>query len=101
MLRKASFDGELSNASFSTRRLIQICEVLALKETLKETLTYELWSRYDAHEAVVMQELAYDIWQRDYYFKNNWCVGDDHAPEIDTNIIEQQQQTEVNNETGN
>jgi cobaltochelatase CobS len=79
LLRKASKSGELSNASFSTRRLIQICEVMMLNETLKDALTYELWSRYDEHEIAIMQELAYDVWPREHYFKGGWAIGSEHA----------------------
>jgi len=82
LLRKASVDGELSNASFSTRRLIQICEVLTMGEGLREALTYELWSRYDAHEVQVMEELAYDVWPKEYYFKGKWTIGMPHSTDV-------------------
>lgn len=82
LLRKAADpkEGELGNVSFSTRRIIQICEVLSLGESLKDAMTYELWSRYDEHEVHVMEELAYDVWEREHYFKG-WKLGMEHAPE--------------------
>lgn len=80
ILRKISEDGELGNVSFSTRRLIQICEVMALGETLKEALEFELFSRYEGYEVNVMREAAYDVWDRTHYFGNNWKIGDEHLP---------------------
>lgn len=88
LLRKAADpkEGELGNVSFSTRRIIQICEVLSLGESLKDAMTYELWSRYDEHEIHIMEELAYDVWEREHYFKG-WKLGMEHAPEPE--IIQQ------------
>lgn len=78
LLRKTAEGGELGNVSFSTRRLIQICEVLSIGESLKEALTYELWSRYDEYEVNVMVEASYDIWDRTTYFSKAWKIGDSH-----------------------
>jgi len=93
ILRKISHDGELGNVSFSTRRLIQICEVLALGETLKEALEFELFSRYEGYEINVMKEAAYDIWDRTHYFGNNWKIGDEH---IQTNNISENNENSDN-----
>lgn len=84
LLRKAADprSGELSNVSFSTRRIIQICEVLSMGESLKDALTFELWSRYDEHEVEIMQELASDVWPKEHYLKGKWSMGMEHAIEV-------------------
>ena len=78
LLRKAAYGGELNNAIFSTRRMIQVCEALAAGESLKEALTYELWSRYDKHEVDVMKECAADVFDREHYLTGKWVVGMEH-----------------------
>ena len=87
ILRKTAKDGEFGNVSFSTRRLIQICEVIALGGggTFKEALEYELFSRYDDYEVNIMRETSYDIWDRTHYFAGKgWKLGDAHFIKTET-----------------
>lgn len=78
LLRTASYQGELNNSVFSTRRMIQLCESLNEGESLKDALTYELWSRYDEGEVGIMKEFANDVWDKETYLKGNWAVGSPH-----------------------
>ena len=82
LLRKAAYGGELNNAIFSTRRMIQVCEALAAGESLKEALTFELWSRYDKHEVDVMKECAADVFDREHYLTGKWVVGMEHMDKV-------------------
>lgn len=78
LLRNAAKNGEILNAVFSTRRIVQVCETLKIGEPLKDVLNYEIWSRYDNNEMNLMKELAYDIWDKNNYFSKKWVIGDEH-----------------------
>jgi len=62
ILRKSSNDGQIINAVFSTRRLVQLSEALEFGETLTDALQFEVFSRYDRHELEILREIAFDIW---------------------------------------
>lgn len=79
VLRKAVDDGMLMNLEFSTRRIEQFSEMLAFGESIKDALEYELCARYDKHEAQIINEIAYGIWDRQHYFSGDWFAGDAHC----------------------
>jgi len=83
LLRKAISNGEILNAVFSTRRMVQFCESLAIGESLKDALNYEIWTRYDTHETALMKELSYDVWDKSHYLSKHWKIGDEHIQIID------------------
>jgi MoxR-like ATPase len=78
LLRKHTTEGQLINAVFSTRRLVHLAEAMACGETINEALNYEVWTRYDSHEVEILKELAYDVWDREHYFKSGWTIGKAH-----------------------
>lgn len=81
MLRKALNDGQLINTAFSTRRMQQVCEMLAIGEELRDVIKFELVYRYDTHEGQIVQEFAKDIWDQSHYLRG-WKIGDDHKEEV-------------------
>lgn len=78
LLRKAVEKCDIVNTAFSTRRMIQLAEMLAVGESLDEVLKNEIFNRYDKNEVDVLQEIAYDVWDKVHYF-NGWKSGDAHT----------------------
>lgn len=79
VLRKVVAEGQLVNTAFSTRRMQQVCEMLAMGETLRDVLKFEVESRYDTHESGAIAEIAADIWEKGHYLSKNWKIGDEHS----------------------
>jgi len=77
ILRKKTNEGQIINAEFSTRRLIFLAEALKFGEPLSEALEYEVFCRYEKSEIDALKEIAYDVWDREHYFKG-WKLGDEH-----------------------
>lgn len=78
VLRKIVEEGQLLNTAFSTRRLQQVCEMLAMGEALRDVLKFEVEYRYDRHEAQIITEIAGDIWEKGHYLSKPWKIGEDH-----------------------
>jgi len=81
MLRKAVNDGVLANTAFSTRRMQQVCEMLAMGEALYDVLKFEVEARYDADEVGVITEIAADVWEKSHYGKR-WTIGMEHTDKV-------------------
>lgn len=78
VLRKIVEEGQLLNTAFSTRRLQQVCEMLAMGEALRDVLKFEVEYRYDRHEAQIITEIAGDVWEKGHYLAKPWKIGEDH-----------------------
>lgn len=77
IFRGASENQDLINASFSTRRIIQICKALQMGESLAEALDVEIISRFEKDETTVLYEYIDDVFDKDFYL-NGWKLGDAH-----------------------
>lgn len=78
LFRKSADDGQIQNAVFSTRRLVQVCKALYMGDTLKEAFEYEIFSRYDKEESKILVEMLKDVFQKDHYLTKKWTLGMDH-----------------------
>jgi cobaltochelatase CobS len=76
-LRKSVDKCDIVNTAFSTRRMIHMAEMLAVGEPLDLVLRYEIYNRYDKSEVDILQEIAYDTWDKIHYF-GGWKAGDSH-----------------------
>jgi len=77
LLRKATANEEIINAAFSTRRLIQICKLLSIGETLKDVINFEIVNRFEVSEKRTIKEYIYEIFDKEYYL-NGWVLGNKH-----------------------
>ena len=77
LMRKSVEAGEIMNAVFSTRRMVQLCETIAAGEPLADAIHFELLSRYDKHEVEVLREHVFDVFEKEFYMKG-WKIGDVH-----------------------
>lgn len=79
LFRKASDNGEIVNAAFSTRRLVQVCESMKDGECLLDAIRYEVLSRYAEYESNILLELAKDVFDANHYLKEDgWTIGQKH-----------------------
>ena len=79
MLRKIVDSGQLLNTAFSTRRMQQVCEMLAMGEPLRDVLKFEVECRYSSSEAGIIAEVAADIWEKQTYMSKAWKIGMEHC----------------------
>lgn len=87
LFRKSADDGQIQNAVFSTRRLVQVCKALVMGDTLKESFEYEIFSRYDKEESKILVEMLKDVFQKDHYLTKKWTLGMDHAVLLQTDGV--------------
>jgi MoxR-like ATPase len=87
LFRKSVEDGQINNAVFSTRRLVQLCKALAIGDSLKEAFDYEIFSRYDKEESKILVEMVKDVFQREHYLTKKWTLGMEHAVSLQTDSV--------------
>lgn len=95
LFRKAIKSGDISNAVFSTRRMIMFIEALKMGDTLEDALTYEILNRYHSDESDLLLEYAKDIFDYNHYFKGNWRLGMAHHSPLDTVQAQVQNKTDI------
>jgi cobaltochelatase CobS len=78
LFRKSAEDGQINNAVFSTRRIVQVCKALRIGDSLKEAFEYEIFSRYDKEESKLLVELVRDVFAKEHYLSKKWTLGMDH-----------------------
>lgn len=91
LFRKALKGGDISNAVFSTRRMIMFIEALKMGDSLEDALTYEILNRYHEDESSMLLEYAKDIFDYNHYFKGNWKI------EMPHHVPQQTVQSPINN----
>lgn len=78
MFRVLKKSGDISNAVFSTRRMINVAEALLGGDTFEEAVEYELFNRYTEDEVLMLTECISDVFDRGHYFTNGWKLGQPH-----------------------
>lgn len=78
LLRKASKDGNILNAVFSTRRLKEIATSIAAGESFKDAMYFDLIGRFEQTEQNTIKEFINDIFDNETYTKKNWFLGNKH-----------------------
>ena len=78
LFRNLKKNGDITNAVFSTRRMINIAEALICGDTLSEAIQYELFNRYTSDESAMLSECLKDVFDKDHYFQKDWTLGMPH-----------------------
>ena len=82
LFRVLKKNGDITNSVFSTRRMMNIAEALKMGDSLNESFKYELFSRFNEDESLILTECIRDILDHDWYFSKNWKLGDlHHSPQ--------------------
>lgn len=83
VFRTLKKNGDITNAVFSTRRMINIAEALVAGDTFSEAIEYELFNRYTEEEVSMLTECIVDIFDNSHYFTNGWKLGEPHfVPQV-------------------
>ena len=78
LFRALKKNGDITNSVFSTRRMMNIAEALKMGDTLSEALKYELFSRFNEEECLILMECIRDILDFDWYLSKDWKLGYPH-----------------------
>ena len=78
LFRALKKNGDITNSVFSTRRMMNIAEALKMGDTLSEALKYELFSRFNEEESLILMECIRDILDFDWYLGKDWKIGYPH-----------------------
>jgi cobaltochelatase CobS len=78
VFRSLKKNGDITNAVFSTRRMINVAEALIGGDTLSEAVEYELFNRYTDDEVSLLKECIKDVFDQSFYFQNEWKLGMPH-----------------------
>jgi cobaltochelatase CobS len=78
VFRSLKKNGDITNAVFSTRRMINVAEALIGGDTFSEAIEYELFNRYTDDEISILTECIKDVFDYEFYFKGNWKLGKEH-----------------------
>jgi cobaltochelatase CobS len=94
LFRGLKKNGDITNAVFSTRRMMNIAEALKMGDSLKEAFDYELFSRFNSEENLILSECIRDILEPSYYLEKEWYLGNQHHNPMNT-IQNQNEPTEI------
>ena len=100
LFRKASEEGTIENATFSTRRIISVARAIAAGDSLKEAFEFEVFQRYSKDEQSILIELLKDVFDQQHYLSKKWYLGSNHIEETEDyktriqNQINQQEKSE-------
>ena len=78
LFRVLKKNGDITNSVFSTRRMMNIAEALKMGDSISEALKYELFSRFNEEENLILMECIKDILDYDWYFGKDWYLGNPH-----------------------
>ena len=78
LFRVLKKNGDITNSVFSTRRMMNIAEALKMGDTLSEAFKYELFSRFNEEENLILTECIRDILDYDWYLSKDWKLGMPH-----------------------
>ena len=78
LFRGLKKNGDITNAVFSTRRMMNIAEALKMGDSLNDSFNYELFSRFSSEEIMILSECIRDIFDHFHYLENNWKLGQPH-----------------------
>ena len=78
LFRVLKKNGDITNSVFSTRRMMNIAEALKMGDSLSEAFKYELFSRFNEDESLILMECIRDILDNDWYLSKNWKLGEPH-----------------------
>ena len=78
LFRALKKNGDITNSVFSTRRMMNIAEALKMGDTLSEAFKYELFSRFNDEENLILTECIKDILDYDWYLGKDWKLGNMH-----------------------
>jgi MoxR-like ATPase len=78
LFRSLKKNGDITNAVFSTRRMMNVAEALKMGDSLKDAFNYEIFSRFNTEEIMILSECIRDIFDPIHYMENNWKLGQSH-----------------------
>jgi MoxR-like ATPase len=84
LFRSLKKNGDITNAVFSTRRMMNIAEALKMGDSLKDAFQYELFSRFNSEENMIMSECIRDILDSSWYLEKDWFLGNTHHNPLST-----------------
>ena len=87
LFRTLKKNGDISNAVFSTRRIMNIGEALKMGDSISEAFKYEIFTRFNSEEVMILSECIRDILDPGHYLENEWRLGQPHHSPM-TNIQE-------------
>lgn len=87
LFRNLKSNGDITNAVFSTRRMMNICEALKMGDSISEAFKYELFTRFNSEEVMILTECIRDILDSSHYLEGEWRLGDPHHTPM-TNLQE-------------
>ena len=87
LFRTLKNNGDISNAVFSTRRIMNIGEALKMGDSLSEAFKYEIFTRFNSEEIMILSECIRDILDPSHYLESEWKLGNPHHSPM-TNIQE-------------
>ena len=84
LFRTLKNSGDISNAVFSTRRMMNVAEALKMGDSLSEAFKYEVFTRFNDEEIMILSECIRDILDPVYYLENEWKLGQPHHSPMTT-----------------
>jgi MoxR-like ATPase len=78
LFRSLKKNGDISNAVFSTRRMMNIAEALKMGDSISEAFKYEVFTRFNSEEIMILTECIRDILDSSHYLENEWKLGQPH-----------------------
>ena len=87
LFRSLKKNGDITNAVFSTRRMMNICEALKMGDSISEAFKYELFTRFNDEEVMILTECIRDILDSAHYLEADWKLNDPHHSPL-TNLQE-------------
>jgi len=78
LFRSLKKNGDITNAVFSTRRMMNVAEALKMGDSLKDAFNYEIFTRFNSEEIMILSECIRDILDPSFYLENEWKLGNPH-----------------------
>jgi cobaltochelatase CobS len=78
LFRGLKKNGDITNAVFSTRRMMNVAEALKMGDSISDSFKYEIFSRFNNEEIMILSECIRDIFDHTHYFENEWKLGQSH-----------------------
>jgi MoxR-like ATPase len=78
LFRGLKKNGDITNAVFSTRRMMNVAEALKMGDSISDSFKYEVFSRFNSEEIMILSECIRDIFDYNHYFESDWNLGKPH-----------------------
>ena len=78
LFRALKKSGDINNAVFSTRRMMNIAEALKMGDSINDAFHFELFTRFTEEENMILTECIRDILEPSHYLEKNWYLGNPH-----------------------